>query len=112
MVQLDPEGIAAVCVCYLDRRSPGSMRYAVKRLRRKLPDVDVLVGIWGEMDPNDVDRLRRNTDVKVVTNSIEQTVQVVRDLATQEAERGEGQESALRNDGTAFIESPVGTAAG
>src|SRR4051794_2869945 len=38
LFQLPPQGILMVCLCYLDQRSAGSVRYAVKRLRRRLPD--------------------------------------------------------------------------
>ncbi len=38
LFRLDPAGVAMVCLSYLDTSSPGHMRYAVKRLRRKFPD--------------------------------------------------------------------------
>jgi hypothetical protein len=31
----------------LDTSSPVAVRYAVRRLRRKLPDAKILVGAWG-----------------------------------------------------------------
>jgi predicted PurR-regulated permease PerM len=49
--RLDTEGIALVCVCYLDNASTASMRYTIRRLRRKLPNAIMLLGSWTEADP-------------------------------------------------------------
>jgi hypothetical protein len=35
-----------VCLSYLDTSSPAHMRYAIRRLRRRLPRVNVLLGCW------------------------------------------------------------------
>jgi predicted PurR-regulated permease PerM len=44
---LDPSHTRVVCLCVLDASSPVAVRYAVRRLRRKLPDAKILVGAWG-----------------------------------------------------------------
>jgi predicted PurR-regulated permease PerM len=38
------DGIALACLCYLDGGSPAHMRYAVRRLRRKLSEVEIVLG--------------------------------------------------------------------
>jgi predicted PurR-regulated permease PerM len=43
---LDTEGVALVCLSYLDTSSTAHMRYAVRRLRRKLPHATLVLGCW------------------------------------------------------------------
>jgi hypothetical protein len=49
--RLETEGIALVCVSYLDNSSIASMRYAIRRMRRKLPEAVMLLGCWTDSDP-------------------------------------------------------------
>ncbi len=46
--RLETAGIALVCVSYLGVTNPAHMRYAVRRLRRKLPLARIMVGCWVE----------------------------------------------------------------
>jgi hypothetical protein len=53
---LETEGVALVCLCYLAGDRPAQVRYAVKRLRSRLPDVAIVVCLAGTEDsdsPND-----------------------------------------------------------
>ena len=44
---LDLSGVAMVCVSYLEASgSPSALRYLMRRLRQRLPDAPVLVGLW------------------------------------------------------------------
>jgi hypothetical protein len=45
---LDPVGVAVICVSYLDVSSLAHLRFAVRRLRRRVPEARVLVGCWGQ----------------------------------------------------------------
>jgi hypothetical protein len=38
-----------VCLSYLNASNPAQVRYAVRRLRRKLPRARILVGLWNGM---------------------------------------------------------------
>jgi predicted PurR-regulated permease PerM len=40
------DGVAMVCLSYLDATSPAHMRYMIRRARRKWPDAKVLLGCW------------------------------------------------------------------
>jgi hypothetical protein len=42
--RLATDGVALACLCYLDASSSAHMRYAVRRLRRKLPEVEIVLG--------------------------------------------------------------------
>ncbi len=48
---LDMTGVAMVCISYLDiSGSPSHLRYLMQRLRRRLPGVPILVGLWPSED--------------------------------------------------------------
>ncbi|WP_342738964.1 AI-2E family transporter [Bradyrhizobium sp. B117] len=51
--RLRTEGVVLVCLSYLDMTSVAHVRYAVRRVRRKLPHAVILVGCWS-LDQNDV----------------------------------------------------------
>ena len=58
--RLDPDGIAMVCISYLEvAGTPTHLRYLLRRVRQQLPGIPVLVGLWPAEDAtlND-DRLR------------------------------------------------------
>ena len=40
------DGVAMVCLSYLDTTSPAHMRYMTRRARRKWPDARILIGCW------------------------------------------------------------------
>ena len=44
--RLETAGVAIVCLSYLDSANPAHMRYAVRRLRRKLPNARIMLGCW------------------------------------------------------------------
>jgi hypothetical protein len=48
--RLETSGVALVCLSYLDASHTAHMRYAVRRLRRKLPQARILIGCWGSGD--------------------------------------------------------------
>lgn len=47
IASLDVTGTAMICISYLDiRGSPSHLRYLLQRLRRRMPGVPILVGLW------------------------------------------------------------------
>lgn len=47
ITSLDVNGTAMVCISYLDiRGSPSHLRYLLQRLRRRMPGIPILVGLW------------------------------------------------------------------
>jgi hypothetical protein len=46
IINLETSGIAMVCVSYLDGSSPAHMRYTIRRLRRRLPQAQLMLGCW------------------------------------------------------------------
>ena len=50
--RLDTKGVALACVSFLDSKSPAQIRFAIRRLRRKLPDTPIILGCWlADTDP-------------------------------------------------------------
>ena len=50
LFRLETSGVALVCLSYLDTSSPANMRYTIRRLRRKFPEVQILLGCWTAVD--------------------------------------------------------------
>ncbi len=73
---LEGEGVRMVCICSVELRgTPSSIRYMMQRLRRRLPDVPILVGIWQDDDPAPRDdELRRNLGALALVSSLRDAV--------------------------------------
>ncbi len=80
---LDPEGVAMICVCYLEiDGAPSHLRYLLRRLRQRVPAAKLLVGLW----PADQailtdDRLRAAVGADVYTTSLHEAVEACLDAA-------------------------------
>jgi predicted PurR-regulated permease PerM len=48
--RLETDGVVIVCLSYLNAKNPAQIRYAVRRLRRKIPKARILVGRWGSLE--------------------------------------------------------------
>jgi predicted PurR-regulated permease PerM len=48
--RLETEGVVLVCLSYLNEANPAQIRYAVRRLRRKLPRARIMIGLWTGLD--------------------------------------------------------------
>ncbi len=47
IINLDATGVRMVCVCYLEiGGTPAHLRYLLKRVRKQIPGVPILVGLW------------------------------------------------------------------
>jgi predicted PurR-regulated permease PerM len=68
--RLETEGVAAVCLIYLDVGAVSHMRYAVRRLRRKLPKATIILCCWAEdIDQQSLEQLRSGTKVDMAVAS-------------------------------------------
>jgi len=58
---LNPEGVAMVCLSYLEiSGSPANLHYLMRRLRQRLPGVPILVGLWPSAQDDIDDKRTRN----------------------------------------------------
>ncbi len=74
--QLDVSGVAMVCISYLEiAGSPSGLHYLVRRLRARLPEAKILVGLW-PTDGQDVedDRIRNVVGADVYASNLKDAV--------------------------------------
>jgi hypothetical protein len=73
--RLETTGVAIVCLVYLDASAPAHMRYAVRRLRRKLPQATIILGCWiKDIDAGGLERLRDGAKADLVAASLGEAV--------------------------------------
>ena len=68
--RLETAGVALICLSYLDTTNAAHIRYAIRRIRRKLPRAIIMVGCWtlGD-DEGHLDSLREGTRADLVCAS-------------------------------------------
>jgi hypothetical protein len=75
--RLETTGIAIVCLVYMDANGPAHMRYAVRRLRRKLPKATIILGCWMKnMDPAALEQLRDGAKADLAAASLGEAVKL------------------------------------
>jgi len=74
--RLDTEGVALVCLCYLDGGSPAHMRYAVRRIRRKLPMARVVLACLTAASDSIAQQLGESVRSDLVATSLRDVVRV------------------------------------
>ena len=70
---LDTKGISAICVCYIENASAAQIAYAVRRLRRKVPQAFILIALLAGRDlaENGRDKLRQTSHADAIEVSLE-----------------------------------------
>ncbi len=68
----DTKGIALVCLCYVENATTAHIHYAIRRIRRKTPDVFILVALLGNSAEIDAQESSANTEF--VQHSLRATV--------------------------------------
>ncbi len=83
---LEGEGVAMVCLCYLEiGGTPSHLRYMLRRLRQRLPHARLLVGLWpAEQAILTDDRLRAAVGADVYTSSLREAVEACLEAARAE----------------------------
>ncbi|WP_237480708.1 AI-2E family transporter [Lichenibacterium dinghuense] len=90
---LDVQGVAMVCVSYLEiSGSPSGLHYLVRRLRTRLPNARILVGLW-PMDGDAVEdeRTRKVVAADVYASNLKDAVQACVKAAHDAAATSSGQ---------------------
>ena len=87
---LDVSGVAMVCISYLDiSGSPSHLRYLMQRLKRRLPGVPILVGLWpSEDEALSSDRVRAVIGADYYSTSLREAVNSCTEAARKAAEAG------------------------
>jgi predicted PurR-regulated permease PerM len=83
---LDGDGVAMVCLCYLEiGGTPSHLRYLLRRLRQRLPHARLLVGLWpAEQAILTDDRLRAAVGADIYTSSLREAVEACLESARAE----------------------------
>jgi hypothetical protein len=69
--RLETAGVAIVCLVYMNASTPAHMRYAVRRLRRKLPAAAIILACClKEMDPAALENLREGAKADLAAASL------------------------------------------
>jgi predicted PurR-regulated permease PerM len=83
---LEGDGVAMVCMCYLELGgAPSHLRYLLRRLRQRLPAARLLVGLWpAEQAILTDDRLRAAVGADVYISSLREAVEACLEAAREE----------------------------
>src|SRR3569833_1659824 len=77
LFRLEPTGVRLVCLSYLDTDNIAHIRYAVRRLRRKLPLATIMVGCWAsKADPDRMAAHRDGAKADLFCSSFREAVQL------------------------------------
>src|SRR4051794_27930134 len=77
VLRLDATGVAIVCLVYLDANAPAHMRYAVRRLRRKVPKATVILGcLMHVQEPAVLEQIRDAAKADLIASSIGEAVKL------------------------------------
>jgi predicted PurR-regulated permease PerM len=75
--RLETEGVALVCLSYLNAANPAQIRYAVRRVRRKLPGARIMVGLWNGIDTAETALvLRENTKADMFASTLRDATRI------------------------------------
>ena len=82
--RLQADGVAMVCLVYMDGSGPAHMRYSVRRLRRKIPNATIVLCCWlKDTVPAELERLRETSKADLFTNSLGETIKLSLQAAGQ-----------------------------
>ena len=73
--------VALICLCYVEHATPAQIRYAVRRIRRRAPDVLILVALFGNTGPSDGDEGLERIDS--IQQSLAETVDRIMTIASK-----------------------------
>jgi predicted PurR-regulated permease PerM len=73
---LDVEGVVMVVLSYFDVSSPVHVRFAIRRLRRKLPNAVIMVGCWGMDGDRDAESLASEAKADLAATTLTQALEM------------------------------------
>lgn len=89
--RLESEGVALVCLSCLTASYPAHIRYAVRRLRRKLPKARIMVGLWsGSDESGSADAVRESAKSDMFVSSLREATRNCIEAIRPTMERDDG----------------------
>ena len=76
----ETKGVELICLCYVEHVTPAKIRYAIRRIRRRIPDVAIIVALFGNVagfDPNE-----ESDGAEVVQQSLRDVVEKIKTQRT------------------------------
>ena len=71
----DVSSSVVVCLSYLNVSSPSHMRFAIRRIRRRLPKAIVMLGCWSSnLEPTALEEFRERAKADIVVASLSEAV--------------------------------------
>jgi predicted PurR-regulated permease PerM len=95
---LDVKGVPMVCISYLEiSGNPAHLRYLIRRLRQRLPEAPILVGLWSAEDDVLTDeKLRAAVGADYYVTSLREGLKACLEAARKAAEKSEADDEPKR----------------
>jgi predicted PurR-regulated permease PerM len=77
---LDTDDVAVVCICYIENATPAQIRYATRRLRRKVPNAFIVTALLGNTAAANTDEVSKGNS-ESAHRSLDGTVKRIREIA-------------------------------
>jgi hypothetical protein len=85
--RLESDGVVLVCLSYLNASNPAQIRYAVRRLRRKLPRARIMVGLWSGVDGTEkAEAARESSKADLFASTLREAIRVCIEATRPEPE--------------------------
>jgi predicted PurR-regulated permease PerM len=68
----DTEGVELICLCYVEYATPAQIRYAIRRIQRRIPQVSIVVSLLGNAER--FEDTETSKDAEFVQKSLRETV--------------------------------------
>ena len=78
---LDTKDVAVVCICYIEDASAAQIRYAIRRLRRKVPNASIVTALVGHRATVGKPQESSAGSLETVHETLEATVNCILDIA-------------------------------
>src|ERR1700744_3047144 len=75
--RLETEGVTLACLSYLNASNPAQIRYAVRRLRRKLPLARIMVGLWTGIDADSAKTILESCKADIVAPTLREATRLL-----------------------------------
>jgi predicted PurR-regulated permease PerM len=75
--RLETEGVTLACLSYLNASNPAQIRYAVRRLRRKLPLAHIMVGLWTGIDADSAKTILESSKADMVAPTLREATRLL-----------------------------------
>jgi len=75
----ETQDVALICLCYVEYASPSQIRYAIRRVRRRVPNIPILVALFGNTERFEGDE--ESDGAEFVQHSLREVVDKIKAVA-------------------------------